>query len=72
MTARHEDTPARREVRDRIRAAEPPNTGERAELIELINQKLTGQQRRDAYGFVKYRARTMKQLDNLRARLESL
>jgi hypothetical protein len=70
-TGRWEDTPARRETRERTRP-DYVNNEDRAELIKLINAKLCGQQRRDAFGFVKNRMRTMAQAENLTKRLESL
>lgn len=74
VTARGDDTPARREVRDRINSfeAELVNNADRAELFPLINAKLTGQQKRDVMAFVRLRMKTKKQAANLRARLESL
>lgn len=72
MIARDEDTPARREVRDRIREGEPPNSRERADLIALAYQKLPDRQRREAIAFIRRGMKTQRQLRNLRARLESL
>lgn len=71
---RWEDTPARRETRERIKAdrSNHVTNEDREALIKLINAKLSGQQKRGAAGFVLYRMRTKAQAENLTKRLESL